>query len=97
MLTREGIVHVLAAAGVEVVADVGDVDGLMRAVATQKPDCALVDIRLPLASCVELEERLTKFIVDKLRTFEANPGPRLRPVIAWTLAADTATAPAKLA
>jgi DNA-binding NarL/FixJ family response regulator len=29
------------------VAEAGDVDGLMRAVATQKPDCAIVDIRMP--------------------------------------------------
>jgi DNA-binding NarL/FixJ family response regulator len=47
MLTRVGIARVLAAAGVEVVAEAGDVDGLMRAVATQKPDCAIVDIRMP--------------------------------------------------
>jgi len=38
---------VLADAGVEVVGETGDVDGLMRAVATAKPDCALVDIRMP--------------------------------------------------
>jgi len=49
------------------------------------------------SSQIELEERLTKFIVDKLSTFEPNPGPRLRPVIAWTLAADTAVAPVELA
>jgi DNA-binding NarL/FixJ family response regulator len=47
MLTREGIVRVLGDAGVDVVGETGDVDGLMRAVATQKPDCALVDIRMP--------------------------------------------------
>ena len=47
MLTREGIVRVLDAAGVEVVGEAGDVDGLMRAVATAKPDCAIVDIRMP--------------------------------------------------
>ena len=47
MLTREGIVRVLGDAGVEVVGETGDVDGLMRAVATAKPDCALVDIRMP--------------------------------------------------
>jgi DNA-binding NarL/FixJ family response regulator len=47
MLTREGIVRVLSDAGVEVVGETGDVDGLMRAVATAKPDCALVDIRMP--------------------------------------------------
>lgn len=47
MLTREGIVRLLADAGVEVVGESGNVDGLMRAVATQKPDVALVDIRMP--------------------------------------------------
>jgi DNA-binding NarL/FixJ family response regulator len=47
MLTREGIVRVLADAGVEVVGEAGEVDALMRAVATQKPDCAVVDIRMP--------------------------------------------------
>jgi len=34
----------------------------------------------------ELEERLTRFVTDKLRAFAPNPGPRLRPVIAWTFA-----------
>jgi DNA-binding NarL/FixJ family response regulator len=47
MLTREGIVRVLDGAGVEVVAEAEDVDGLMRAVATREPDCAIVDIRMP--------------------------------------------------
>ncbi len=47
MLTREGIVRVLAGAGVEVVGEAGEVDGLMRDVATARPDCAIVDIRMP--------------------------------------------------
>jgi serine/threonine-protein kinase len=47
MLTREGIVRVLDGAGVDVVAEAEDVDGLMRAVATREPDCAVVDIRMP--------------------------------------------------
>ena len=47
MLTREGIVRVLDGTGVEVVGEVADVDGLMRAVATGHPDCAIVDIRMP--------------------------------------------------
>jgi serine/threonine-protein kinase len=47
MLTREGIVRVLADAGVEVVGTSEDGGGLMRAVATLKPDCAIVDIRMP--------------------------------------------------
>ena len=47
MLTREGIVRVLGDAGIEVVGESGDVDGLMRAVASAAPDCAIVDIRMP--------------------------------------------------
>jgi DNA-binding NarL/FixJ family response regulator len=47
MLTREGIVHVLAQAGVDVVAQAGDADGLLRAVETHRPDVAIVDIRMP--------------------------------------------------
>jgi hypothetical protein len=50
--------------------------------------------RCPANSQIELEGRLTKFVADKLSTFEPNPGPRLRPVITWTLAVDTAVAPA---
>src|SRR5213080_4715546 len=47
MLTRQGIVHVLAASGIEVVGEAGDVDGLMHAVDSNQPDCAIVDIRMP--------------------------------------------------
>jgi DNA-binding NarL/FixJ family response regulator len=47
LLTREGIVRTLDRAGVEVVADVGDLDGLMAVVAVDRPDVALLDIRLP--------------------------------------------------
>jgi DNA-binding NarL/FixJ family response regulator len=47
LLTREGLVRVLTAAGVEVAGDAADVDGLMRAVADSRPDCAIVDIRMP--------------------------------------------------
>jgi DNA-binding NarL/FixJ family response regulator len=47
LLTRQGLVSLLAQAGVEVVADVGDVDAAMRAVALEQPDAALLDIRLP--------------------------------------------------
>jgi DNA-binding NarL/FixJ family response regulator len=67
MLTREGIVRVLAAAGAEVVGEAGDVDGLMRAVATQKPDCAIVDIRMPPTNTDE-------GIVAAQRIRELHPG-----------------------
>ena len=47
LLTREGIAHLLREADVEVVGEAGEVDVLMRLVHTQKPDVALVDIRMP--------------------------------------------------
>ncbi|WP_457254009.1 response regulator transcription factor [Pedococcus sp. P5_B7] len=47
LLTREGIVRTLDRAGVEVVADVGDLDRLMAVVAVDRPDVAVLDIRLP--------------------------------------------------
>ena len=47
MLTREGIVRVLADAGMDVVGEAADAEGLLRAVAIEKPDCAVVDIRMP--------------------------------------------------
>jgi DNA-binding NarL/FixJ family response regulator len=47
MLTREGIVHILDQAGVDVIADVGDAGSLLRVVRTQQPDAAVIDIRMP--------------------------------------------------
>ena len=46
-LLREGIVALLREAGVEVVAQAEDGDGLLRVVAGHKPDLAIVDVRLP--------------------------------------------------
>jgi DNA-binding NarL/FixJ family response regulator len=47
MLTREGIVRVLADAGVEVVGTTEDADGLLRLVHHHRPDVAITDIRMP--------------------------------------------------
>jgi DNA-binding NarL/FixJ family response regulator len=47
MLTREGIVHVLEAAGFEVVAQAGDADSLLGQVRVLQPDVAVVDIKMP--------------------------------------------------
>ena len=47
MLMRAGIARLLADAGVEVVGEASDADQLLRAVATAKPDVAIVDIRMP--------------------------------------------------
>jgi DNA-binding NarL/FixJ family response regulator len=47
LLTREGIVRLLQEAGIEVVAQAEDADGLLRHVRLAHPDVALVDIRMP--------------------------------------------------
>jgi len=47
MLTRAGIVAVLLDAGIEVVAQVGDPDALLREVSLHPPDVAVIDIRMP--------------------------------------------------
>jgi serine/threonine-protein kinase len=47
MLTREGIVRLLQDAGVDVVAQVGDAEALLREAALLRPDVAVVDIRMP--------------------------------------------------
>jgi DNA-binding NarL/FixJ family response regulator len=47
MLTREGIVRLLGDAGVDVVAEAEDAEGLLRHVRLKRPDAAIVDIRMP--------------------------------------------------
>jgi DNA-binding NarL/FixJ family response regulator len=47
MLTRAGIVHVLTGAGLDVVGQAGDLDGLLRLVRGTEPDAVIVDIRMP--------------------------------------------------
>jgi len=47
MLTREGIVRVLRDAQVDVIAEVEDADALLREVALDPPDVAVIDIRMP--------------------------------------------------
>jgi DNA-binding NarL/FixJ family response regulator len=47
MLTREGIVRLLQDAGVEVVGEAEEADGLLRQVRLNRPDVAVVDIRMP--------------------------------------------------
>jgi DNA-binding NarL/FixJ family response regulator len=46
-LLRDGLTRLLRDNGIEVVAAVEDADALLRVVATEKPDIAIVDIRLP--------------------------------------------------
>jgi DNA-binding NarL/FixJ family response regulator len=46
-LLRDGLTRLLRDSGFEVIAAVEDADALLRVVATEKPDVAIVDIRLP--------------------------------------------------
>ncbi|MGW0552886.1 MULTISPECIES: response regulator transcription factor [unclassified Streptomyces] len=47
VLLRVGVVKVLEMAGFEVVAEVGDAEGLLAAVEEHRPDMAVVDVRMP--------------------------------------------------
>src|SRR5688572_25805149 len=47
VLVREGVARLLADAGFEVVAQVGDAESLLRAAREYLPDVAIVDIRMP--------------------------------------------------
>ena len=47
VLLREGLTHLLTAAGFEVTAQCPDADSLLRAVRDDPPNVAIVDIRLP--------------------------------------------------
>jgi DNA-binding NarL/FixJ family response regulator len=53
ILVREGVARLLADAGFEVVAQVGDADGLLRATREHLPDVAIVDIRMPPGHATE--------------------------------------------
>lgn len=47
VLTRQGVVHLLIGDGVEVVGQAGDARTLLGLVETERPDCVVVDIRMP--------------------------------------------------
>ena len=64
-LLRDGMMRLLRDNGIDVVAAVGDADALLREVLAQKPDLAVVDIRLPpnfrdegLRAALELRRRV---------------------------------------
>jgi DNA-binding NarL/FixJ family response regulator len=46
-LLREGVAHVLAENGMEVVAQVGDATALLNVIERTQPDLAIVDVRMP--------------------------------------------------
>jgi DNA-binding NarL/FixJ family response regulator len=47
VLLREGLVRLLTEAGIDVVGQAGDAEELMAAVGAERPDVAIVDIRMP--------------------------------------------------
>ncbi len=47
VLLRAGLTKLLAAAGIEVLAAVGDADELLTAVSCHRPDAVIVDVRMP--------------------------------------------------
>jgi DNA-binding NarL/FixJ family response regulator len=65
VLLREGVARLLADAGLEVVAQAGDADDLLRKALAHRPDVAVVDVRMPpklqedgLVAALELRRRL---------------------------------------
>ena len=64
LLLREGVARLLEDAGLEVVAQAGDGEDLLRKVGAHKPDVAIVDVRMPpthtdegLRAAAEIQER----------------------------------------
>jgi len=47
LLTREGIVRLLRDAGIDVIGEAENAEGLLRAVRRDRPDVAIADIRMP--------------------------------------------------
>jgi len=65
VLLREGIARILSDVGLNVVAQAGDADELMRLTLAYRPDVAIVDVQMPprreddgLRAAVELRHRL---------------------------------------
>jgi DNA-binding NarL/FixJ family response regulator len=65
VLLREGITRILTAAGLDVVAQSGDADDLLRRTLAHRPDVAIVDVQMPprreddgLVAAIELRRRL---------------------------------------
>jgi DNA-binding NarL/FixJ family response regulator len=64
VLLREGVARLLTEAGLDVVAQAGDADDLLRKVGAHKPDVAIVDVKMPpthtdegLRAAAEIRER----------------------------------------
>jgi DNA-binding NarL/FixJ family response regulator len=67
VLLREGIARILIEAGLDVVAQSGDADDLLRRTLAHRPDVVIVDVRMPprreddgLVAAIELRRRLPR-------------------------------------
>jgi DNA-binding NarL/FixJ family response regulator len=76
MIVREGLARLLGEAGCEVVRTVGNAPALLRAVAEEAPDAAVVDIRMPpthtdegLSAAATIRERHPQVAVLVLSAF----------------------------
>jgi DNA-binding NarL/FixJ family response regulator len=76
VLMREGIVRLLAEAGLEVVGQAGDADDLLRKALAHRPDIAIVDVQMPphggddgLVAAIELRRRMPSVGVLVLSQF----------------------------
>src|SRR5436305_13203964 len=76
VLLREGIARLLVDAGLDVVAQAGDAEHLVRRTLAHRPDVAIVDVQMPprgeddgLLAAVELRRRLPDLGVLVLSQF----------------------------
>src|SRR3954447_497418 len=76
VLMREGMARLLTDAGLDVVAQAGDADHLLRRTLAHRPDVAIVDVQMPprgeddgLVAAVELRRRLPEIGVLLLSQF----------------------------
>jgi DNA-binding NarL/FixJ family response regulator len=90
VLLREGIVMLLESHGLEVVAQAGDAEDLVRKVGAHRPDVAIVDVRMPptnsddgLRAAIKLRARDPSLGVLVLSQY-------VEPAYAQALLADTA-------
>jgi DNA-binding NarL/FixJ family response regulator len=84
MLVRSGLARLLTDAGVDVVGEAADADALLRLVALEDPDVAIVDIRMPpthtdegLVAARRIRERYPTAVVVLSQYLEARYAQRL--------------------
>ena len=84
MLVRSGLARLLTDAGVDVVGEAADADALLKLVALEQPDVAIVDIRMPpthtdegLVAARRIRERYPTAVVVLSQYLEARYAQRL--------------------